>query len=94
MPSCPHPRGPEYGVLYSTPEEARASSDEPVMTIPVKDFLEYLEDPKTQTAVANGRRLHESKIEFLTEVAPNLMIIDHHLARRAGMYAIDGGKSR
>lgn len=92
MPGVPHPRGPEYGALYPTPEEARASTEEHVWTIPFKDFLEALENSKTQTVLATAHRLNQSDIEFMKEAAPNLMVINHHLVRRAGMYAIDSGK--
>lgn len=92
MAGVPHPQGPEYGFIYSSPAEARASAEEPAMIIPMKDFLECLERPETQAFLARTHRLTESNIEFVKEVAPGVLAVDHHLARRAGMYAIDGGK--
>jgi hypothetical protein len=81
--------GPEYGTLYSTPEEALASGDEPVLTIPMDDFLDALNDPEVQAMIARAHRMNQSGIEFMKEVAPNVFVVDPHLARRAEMHAVE-----
>lgn len=51
MTGHPHPKGPERGRVYATPEEALASGD-PGIIVPIEDFRETLEDPRVAELMA------------------------------------------
>jgi hypothetical protein len=60
MTGYPHPKGPEHGKAYATPEEAReaveAGEDVPV-EIPMDRFMESLNSPKVQALLADAAEI-------------------------------------
>jgi hypothetical protein len=55
----------------------------------MEEFEAALRDPKVIATLERARRLAGSNIQYMTEVAPNLFVVDHHLARRAQMHVVE-----
>lgn len=57
MASFEHPKGPEFGRLYPTPEEARESQDEPVISIGAEDYERHARKPEVQAMLKRACEL-------------------------------------
>lgn len=70
MTGHPHPKGPEHGKAYATPEEAReaveAGEDVPIV-IPRDRFMESLNNPKVQALLADAAEIDLDAVTVLPE---------------------------